>query len=160
MKKILATTILMSLFCTNVFGFDLYCRGPLQISSGTRGRIAKFKKAAVKAGLDGSGLAAGECAWGDRPIRANEPSEMDYDMVYQTAEYVPPDVGEHDPLPLMSFRYYMDRQNAIESTQELTGYYSRRDIVTAVDVINNPAFLAFTSNHYPRFQLKIMGAKP
>lgn len=160
MKKFIFLTLMTSILSPAAFGFDLYCRGPLQISTGSSGRMAQFKKAHVKAGNDGLGLNPGECSWADRTLRADEPAVIYYDMTALGAEYVPPDVGEQDPLPLKYFQWYMGQQTAINSMIELTQYYTRKDVVVAVDVINNSSLLAFTSNHYPRFHLAIMPAKP
>ncbi len=160
MKKFIFLTLMTSTLASAAFGFDLYCRGPLLISTGPSGRMAQFKKAHIKAGTDGLTLNPGECAWADRPLRPDEPAVIYYDMTALGAEYVPPDVGDHDPLPLKYFQWVMGQQTAVNSMIELTQYYTRKDVVVSLDVINNSILLGFTSTRFPRFHLGIMPAKP
>jgi hypothetical protein len=64
----------------NLDGFTLTCRGNLQIQNhggtGTSRKDINFVRAPKAAGSTGSTLKPGACAWEDRPVYENEPSNF------------------------------------------------------------------------------------
>jgi len=55
---------------------QLYCRGQLALDTGSGEYIVSFSKNAIGAGTMGRTLAAGSCAFSDRPLTSDEPSQI------------------------------------------------------------------------------------
>src|SRR5579863_3988167 len=55
---------------------QLYCRGQLALDTGSGEYIVSFSKNAIGAGTMGRTRAAGSCAFSDRPLTSDEPSQI------------------------------------------------------------------------------------